>query len=101
LREDLGRIGSASGTALGTPEQVIDSGKGTVWHGARMSDSPMAKQATGSLNRADVPKPSRFQSNLRQNKRVQRHLDTVAQPHSNTGDRSLFFRCRKFLNLQT
>jgi hypothetical protein len=44
--------------------------------------------------------PSRFQSNLWQNKRVQQHLDAAAQPDSHACGHSLFFRCRKFLNLQ-
>jgi hypothetical protein len=40
LCQDAGRIGSASGNALHSSDQVIDSGKWTVWHGARLSDTP-------------------------------------------------------------
>ena len=34
LGEDVGWIGSASSNTLGAPDQAIDCGKRTVWHGA-------------------------------------------------------------------
>ena len=39
-----GGIGSASSNTLGTPDQVIDCGKRTVWHGTRLSDRWAARQ---------------------------------------------------------
>jgi hypothetical protein len=78
LSEDSGGVGPASGGAMGASDQLIDSGKWTVWHGASLSGSSAARQAPGSPNRVDIPKPSRFQPNLWQNNRMQRYLDTIA-----------------------
>jgi hypothetical protein len=84
---------------LGTSDQVIDSGKGTVWHGARLSDCPAAKQA-GMPHQIVwiLLRRSQYRSNPRRNKNVHRYLDTDVWPDSHGGG-SLFFRCCNFLIL--
>ncbi len=55
LSEDAGWIGSASSNTFGTPDQVIDCGKRTVRHGARLADRPATRQAPACCPFAGCP----------------------------------------------